>query len=174
MKGTKRLVSVLEVDMRPQWGWCKGLLQQTRIGKVPLIKAPGKVPLAYAPSRTPAWPQKLDRDSFPTSNIILKFTWKWLLQKSNRRVSVFENFQASLIFIRGFFFRRGKWGNFCIIVNIFAYTNPNRSGFGAINNPDRFQQVFDTYILYPRRLWKNFHGSHFDGPSFENVCFWWL
>ena len=33
------------------------------------------------------------------------------------------------------------------MVNIFAYTSPNRSGVGAIDNPDRFEQVFDTYYI---------------------------
>ena len=31
------------------------------------------------------------------------------------------------------------------MINIFAYTSPNRSGVGAIDNPDQFEQVFDTY-----------------------------
>ena len=33
------------------------------------------------------------------------------------------------------------------MINIFACTCPNRSGVGAIDNPDRFEQVFDTYYL---------------------------
>ena len=33
------------------------------------------------------------------------------------------------------------------MVNIFTYTSPNRSGVGAIDNPDRFEQVFDTYYI---------------------------
>ena len=33
------------------------------------------------------------------------------------------------------------------MVNIFAYTCPNRSGVGAINNPDRSEQVFDAYYI---------------------------
>ena len=33
------------------------------------------------------------------------------------------------------------------MVNIFAYTNPKRSGFDGIDNPDRFEQVFDTYDI---------------------------
>ena len=33
------------------------------------------------------------------------------------------------------------------MINIFAYTSPNRSGVGAIDNPDRFEQVFDTYHI---------------------------
>ena len=33
------------------------------------------------------------------------------------------------------------------MINIFAYTSPNRSGVGAIDNPDRFEQVFDTYYI---------------------------
>ena len=30
------------------------------------------------------------------------------------------------------------------MINIFACTFPNRSGVGAIDNPDQFEQVFDT------------------------------
>ena len=33
------------------------------------------------------------------------------------------------------------------MINIFAYTSPNRSGVGAIDNPDRFEPVFDTYYI---------------------------
>ena len=33
------------------------------------------------------------------------------------------------------------------MINIFACTCPNRSGVGAIDNPDRFEQVFDTYYI---------------------------
>ena len=32
-------------------------------------------------------------------------------------------------------------------INIFACTCPNRSGVGAIDNLDRFEQVFDTYYI---------------------------
>ena len=35
------------------------------------------------------------------------------------------------------------------MINIFACTRPNRSGVDAINNPDLFEQVFDTYLSYP-------------------------
>ena len=38
-------------------------------------------------------------------------------------------------------------GAFKKMVNIFAYTCPNRSGVGAINNPDRSEQVFDAYYI---------------------------
>ena len=31
--------------------------------------------------------------------------------------------------------------------NIFGCTCPNHSGVGAIDNPDRFEQAFDTYYL---------------------------
>ena len=44
---------------------------------------------------------------------------------------------------------------FCIMLNIFACTSPNRSGFGAIDNHDRFEQVFDTYYI-PETSEKNF------------------
>ena len=31
--------------------------------------------------------------------------------------------------------------------NIFGCTCPNRSEVGAIDNPDQFEQVFDTYYI---------------------------
>ena len=46
-----------------------------------------------------------------------------------------------------FFFSEGVWRPFRKMVNIFAYTCPNRSGVGAINNPDRSEQVFDAYYI---------------------------
>ena len=46
-----------------------------------------------------------------------------------------------------FFFRGGVCRPFRKMVNIFAYTCPNRSGVGAINNPDRSEQVFDAYYI---------------------------
>ena len=33
------------------------------------------------------------------------------------------------------------------MINIFAYTSPNHSEVGAIDNPDQFEQVFDTYYI---------------------------
>ena len=33
------------------------------------------------------------------------------------------------------------------MINIFAYASPNRSGAGAIDKPDRFEQAFDTYYI---------------------------
>jgi hypothetical protein len=33
------------------------------------------------------------------------------------------------------------------MINILAYTSSNRSGIGAIDNPDWFEQVFDTYYI---------------------------
>ena len=41
------------------------------------------------------------------------------------------------------------------MVNIFACTCPNRSGVGAIDNPDRLEQVFDTYYI-PQASEENF------------------
>ena len=49
--------------------------------------------------------------------------------------------------IGNFFFRGGVCRPFRKMVNIFAYTCPNRSGVGAINNPDRSEQVFDAYYI---------------------------
>ena len=34
-----------------------------------------------------------------------------------------------------------------MLINIFACTCPNRSGVGAIDNPDRFEQVFYPYYI---------------------------
>ena len=45
------------------------------------------------------------------------------------------------------FFLVGGCRPFRKMVNIFAYTCPNRSGVGAINNPDRSEQVFDAYYI---------------------------
>ena len=33
------------------------------------------------------------------------------------------------------------------MINIFACTCPDRSVVGAIDNPDRFEQVFDPYYI---------------------------
>ena len=33
------------------------------------------------------------------------------------------------------------------MTNIFAYKSTNRAGVSAIDNPDRFEQAFDTYYL---------------------------
>ena len=33
------------------------------------------------------------------------------------------------------------------MINIFACTCPNRSGVGAIDNPDRFEQAFVQYYI---------------------------
>ena len=46
-----------------------------------------------------------------------------------------------------FFFRGGVWGPFFLMINIFACTCPNRSGVGAIDNPDRFEQAFVQYYI---------------------------
>ena len=42
-----------------------------------------------------------------------------------------------------YFFRRGIWGIFCNMTNIFICRCPNRSGVGAIDDPDRSEQVPD-------------------------------
>ena len=44
-------------------------------------------------------------------------------------------------------FGGGSWGPFSKVINIFACKCPNRSGVGAIDNPDRFEQVFDPYYI---------------------------
>ena len=45
----------------------------------------------------------------------------------------------------GLFFRR-FWGNFCNMVNITCRC-PNRSGVGAIDSPDLFEQVLDQRYI---------------------------
>ena len=47
----------------------------------------------------------------------------------------------------GIFFRRDIWANFCNMVNIFTCRCPNRSGVGAIDSPDLFQQVLDQRCI---------------------------
>ena len=47
----------------------------------------------------------------------------------------------------GIFFRGGVCRPFWKVINIFACTCPNHSGVGAIDNLDRFEQVFDTYYI---------------------------
>ena len=47
----------------------------------------------------------------------------------------------------GIFLGGGEWGTFWKMSNTFVYTSPNRSGVGAIDNPDPFEQVFDTYYI---------------------------
>ena len=44
------------------------------------------------------------------------------------------------------------------MIDIFAYTSPNRLGVGAIDNPDRFEHVFDTYYT-PEASEKLFMGD---------------
>ena len=47
----------------------------------------------------------------------------------------------------GIFFRVGVSGFFCNMVNIFICRCPNRSGVGAIDSPDRFEQVLDQRCI---------------------------
>ena len=46
-----------------------------------------------------------------------------------------------------FFFRRDIWGNFCNMANILTCRCPNRSGVGAIDSPDLFEQVLDQRCI---------------------------
>ena len=39
--------------------------------------------------------------------------------------------------------RRRFWDDICNMVNIFTCRCPNRSGVGAIDSPDQFEQVLD-------------------------------
>ena len=49
--------------------------------------------------------------------------------------------------MREFFFLGGGCWSFFKMINIFACTCPNRSGVGAIDNPDRFEQAFVQYYI---------------------------
>ena len=46
-----------------------------------------------------------------------------------------------------FVFRRSIWASFCNMVNIFTCRCPNRSGVGAIDSPDLFEQVLDQRCI---------------------------
>ena len=45
------------------------------------------------------------------------------------------------------FFRGWIWDTFCNMVNIFTCRCPNRSGVGAIDSPDLFEQVLDQRYI---------------------------
>ena len=42
------------------------------------------------------------------------------------------------------------------MINIFAYTNSNRSGVDEIDHPDRFGQIYDAYYIHGAYLLKLF------------------
>ena len=46
-----------------------------------------------------------------------------------------------------FFLGGGGCRPFFKLINIFACTCPNRSGVGAIDNPDRLEQTFATFYI---------------------------
>ena len=46
-----------------------------------------------------------------------------------------------------FVFRKSIWASFCNMVNIFTCRCPNRSGVGAIDSPDLFEQVLDQRYI---------------------------
>ena len=50
-------------------------------------------------------------------------------------------------FNRGIFLGGVGCRPFFKMINIFACTCPNRSGVGAIDNPDRFEQAFVQYYI---------------------------
>ena len=56
------------------------------------------------------------------------------------------------------------------MVLFFACTCPNRSGVGAIDSRDLFEQVFEQYDI-PKVPEKKFQAKLFDGSSSENVHF---
>ena len=77
---------------------------------------------------------------------------------------------GSVFYIWGFFFRTEILGTFCNMTNIFICRCPNRSGVGAIDDPDRSEQVPDQCYI-PDVSEKFFHARHFDDPSSKNVDF---
>ena len=52
---------------------------------------------------------------------------------------------------------------------MFKNTTANRSGVGAIDDPDRSEQVSDTQ--YNPETFEKSHEWHFDRPSLENARF---
>ena len=50
-------------------------------------------------------------------------------------------------FIEGDTFFGGRGTNFCNMVDIFTCRCPNRSGVGAIDSPDLFEQVLDQRCI---------------------------
>ena len=46
-----------------------------------------------------------------------------------------------------FFFMGGGWDIFCKMSIFFTYAYPNRSGVNAMDNPDRFEHIFDPYYI---------------------------
>ena len=60
-----------------------------------------------------------------------------------KSIIITKNFEC----IWGFFFREGFWATFCNMVNIFTCRRPNRSGVGAMDSPDLFEQVLDQRYI---------------------------
>eukprot|EP00493_Phyllostaurus_siculus_P020424 UN20749 len=58
-------------------------------------------------------------------------------------------------YVCGDFFRGRFSGSFCNMVNIFSCRCPNRSGVGAIDSPDLFEEVVDQRYI-PEVSEKNF------------------
>ena len=62
------------------------------------------------------------------------------------------------------------------MVNILRYTRPNHSGDGAIDSPDRFEDVFDP--LCTQKVFENFFTAHIvkvrPQNLTENGLFWAL
>ena len=56
------------------------------------------------------------------------------------------------------------------MTNIFISRCPNRSGAGAIDDPDRSEQVPDQCYI-PDFFLKKFRARRFDDPSSKNVGF---
>ena len=59
----------------------------------------------------------------------------------------FASQSQSLLHVWGFFFKRGFQPIFAIWSKIFTCRCPSRSGVGAIDSPDRFEQVLDQRYI---------------------------
>ena len=117
---------------------------------------------------------------FPLVKVIVSTIPFWVFLSLQKNKVLFT-LPKMKFFFRGFcnlgIFLGGGCRPFFKMINIFACTCPNRSGVGAIDNPDRFEQAFVQYYI-PEDPEKNFHARHFDGPSskkehfgrFKNFC----
>ena len=61
------------------------------------------------------------------------------------------------------------------LIDIFACVCPNRSGVGAIDNPDRLEQVFDPYKIYISEAPEKISTSDISMVRPEKIfIFWWF
>ena len=80
------------------------------------------------------------------------FSWYFFFEKTKTYVYIvftgmYYRSDMKSSYMWGFFFRRGKWGNFCNMANIFTCRRPNGLGGGAIDHPDRSEQVPDQHYI---------------------------